>query len=68
MMTSSNGNVLRGTDPLWGESTGEGKIHLTKASDTKLWRFPWSAPEQTIEQTIESPLIWDAIVLIMTSP
>ena len=29
--------------------------------------FLWSAPEQTVEQTIKMPVIWDAIVLIMTS-
>ena len=27
-----------------------------------------SAPEQTVEQTIDTPVIWDTIVLIMTSP
>ena len=42
-------------------------IPLTKASDTKLWCFLWSAPEQTVEQTIEMPVIWDAIMLIMMS-
>ena len=26
-----------------------------------------SAPEQTAEQAIETPMVWDAIVLIMTS-
>ena len=26
------------------------------------------APEQTVEQTIETQVIWDAIVLIMTLP
>ena len=26
-----------------------------------------SAPEQTVDQTIETPVIWDAIALIMTS-
>ena len=29
--------------------------------------FRWSAPEQTIEQTIEMLMIWDAIMPIMTS-
>ena len=29
--------------------------------------FLWSAPEQTAEQTIETLVIWDAIVVIMTS-
>ena len=42
-------------------------IPLTKASDAELWCFLWSAPEQTVEQTIETPVICDAIVLIMTS-
>ena len=35
------------------------------------WRgalmFLWSAPEQTFEQTIEMPVIWDSITLITTS-
>ena len=36
-----------------------------KASDEELWCFPLSAPEQTVKQTIETPVIWDAIALIM---
>ena len=40
-------------------------IPLTKASDAEVWCFLWSAPEQTVEQTIETPVIWDAIALIM---
>ena len=39
-----------------------------KASDAELWCFLWYAPEQTVERTIETPGIWDAIALIMTSP
>ena len=39
----------------------------TKASDAELWCFPWSTPEQMVEQTIETSVIWDAITLIMTS-
>ena len=39
----------------------------TKASDAELWCFLWSAPEPTLEQTMETPVIWDAIVRIMTS-
>ena len=31
----------------------------------ELWYFRWT--EQTLEQIIEMPVIWDAIVLIMTS-
>ena len=35
--------------------------------DAGLWCSLWSAPEQTVDQTIETPVIWDAIALIMTS-
>ena len=67
-MTSSNGNIFRVTGPLWGESTGHRRILLTKASDVELWRFLWSAPEQTVERTmIETPVIWEVLVLSMTS-
>ena len=51
MMTSSNGNIFRVTGPLCGE----------------FWCFLWSAPEQKVEQTVETLMIWDAIALIMTS-
>ena len=68
MMTSSNGNVFFGTGPLWGDFTGHGGFPSQRTSDAELWCFLWSASEQTVEQTIETPVIWDAIVLIMTSP
>ena len=64
MMTSSNGNIFRVTGLLRGEFTGQRRIPRTKA---KLWCFLWSASEPTVEQTIETPVIWDAIALIMTS-
>ena len=67
MMTSSNGNIVRITGPLCGESTGNWWILLTKASDAELWCFLWSAPEQMVEKTIDMPVIWYAIALIMTS-
>ena len=59
MMTSSNGNIF----PVTGYLRGP----LKKASDAELWCFLWSAPEQTVEQTIETPVFWNAIGLIMTS-
>ena len=31
------------------------EIPRTKASEPELWRFVWSAPEQTVEQTMETP-------------
>ena len=66
-MTSSNGSPFCVTDPLWGEFIGQRWIPLTKASDAELWSFLWSVPEQTVEETIKTPVIWEAIVLIMTS-
>ena len=36
MMTSSNGNIFRVTDPLYGEITGYQWIPLTKANDAEL--------------------------------
>ena len=66
MMMSSSGNIFRLTDPLWGEATSHLCITLTKTSDAGLrWCFLWSAPEQTVEQTIKMSVIWDAIALIM---
>ena len=32
-----------------------------------LWYILWYVPEQTAEQKIKTPVIWDAIALIMTS-
>ena len=66
-VTSSNGNIFRVTDPLWGETTSHRWIPLTKASDAELWCFLWSMPEQTVEQTIDTPVIWEAIASITTS-
>ena len=67
MMTLLSGNIFRVTGPLWGESAGHRWIPLTKSRDAELWCFLWSAPERNIKQTIEAPMIWNAIVLIMTS-
>ena len=44
MMTSSNGNIFRVTDPLCEEFTSHRWIPLTKTSDAELWCFVWSAP------------------------
>ena len=63
---SSNGNIFHVTGSLWGESTCYWWIPLTKASDAELWCFLWSVPEQTHEQTLETPVIWDAILFTMT--
>ena len=60
MMTSSNGNIFRVTDPLCGEFTGHRWIPLTKASDAKLWWFHTSAlnkqlSKQSRHRWVETP-------------
>ena len=66
MMTSSNGNLVRVTGLLWGESIGHGSFQRTKASDVELWGF-LCAPQQTAEQGAQMPVIWDDMVVIVTS-
>ena len=51
--------------PLWGEFTGDRWLLLTKASGAEHWCFLWSAPELRVEQTIETPVIREAIALII---
>ena len=53
--------------PFVRESTGHRWIPLTKSRNAEPWYFLRSAPEQAIEQTLETQVIWDAIALIMTS-
>ena len=59
---------LKHLPPYWSFVRG---IHwspvasLTKASDAELWCVLKSAPEPTIELTIETPVIWDATALVM---
>ena len=67
LMTSSNGSIFRVTGPLCGEFTGHRWIPLTKASDAELWVFLSFASEQKVKHTIDTPVIWDAITLIITS-
>ena len=67
MTTSSNGNIFRITGTLCQEFTGHRWISLTKASDVELLCFLWSVPEWTVEKTIMRLVIWDTIVLTMTS-
>ena len=50
MMTSSHGTIFRVTGFLCGEFTGHRWIPLTTASDTELWCFLWSAPEQKLSK------------------
>ena len=50
MMTSSNRNILRVSDPLWWGSMGHWWIPFTKANCMEFWCFLWCAPGQTIGQ------------------
>ena len=67
IITSTNGNIFRVTGFLCGEFTGHRWIPCTKDSDAELWHFFLSASEPTVEQTMETLVIWDATPLIMTS-
>ena len=50
-----------------GGFTGHWWIPLTKASDADLWCFLWFTFEQTIEWTVDKPVIRDNIALTMKS-
>ena len=63
-MTSSNGNTV-----LLGLCEGNPAainawIPLTKASDAERLCFVWCAPEQTVEQTLDLPVICDAVMVM----
>ena len=49
-----------------GNSTVTGEFPSQRPV-TRRFDVSMIAPEQTIEQTMETPVIWDAIALIMTS-
>ena len=68
MMMSSNEHIFRVTGALWGESIGQQWIPITKARDAELWYFVLPVPEQMVGHAIETPVVWDATALIMTSP
>ena len=52
MMTSSSGNIST-LLALWAGNPS--------VSGEELWCFLWCAPEQTVEQTVKAPEIWDAM-------
>ena len=51
--------------PVWRESTGPGWIPIIKASHVELLWFLRCAPEQTVEQTMEAPVIWELLLCCM---
>ena len=64
-------SAVTGESPLLelckGNSPVTGEFPSQRSSNVELWCFLWSAPEKMVEQTIKTPLIWEAIVLIMMS-
>ena len=60
MMTSSNANISASLALCeWGPPV-TGGFPLTGTSDVELWLFLWPAPQQTVTEIMETPVIWDA--------
>ena len=59
MMTSSNGNIFRVTDPLCEEFTGHRWIPRTKASDAELWCFLWTISDAWINCWVNNRVAGD---------
>ena len=68
MMTSSNGNFFRVTGPLWGESTGQRWIPLTKGEWRGSLMFLCCYSEQAVEQTLDKPVIRDVMTVMWSRP
>ena len=75
MMPSSNGNIFCLTDPLWRESTGHQwtpppppPTHTQRPVTGSFDVFFDLRLKKTVERTIKTPVIWEAIALIMTPP
>ena len=59
MMTSSNENIFRVTGPLCGEFTGPGEFPAQRPATRSFDVF--------FDQRLNKLVIWDAIMVIMTS-
>ena len=66
-MASSNGNIFRVTGPLCEEFTGHRWILLTKASGAEFDVLFDVRLDKRWSKQIDTPVIWDTVVLIMTS-
>ena len=66
MTTSSNGIIFRVTGPLWAEFTGHRSI-LSQSPVARSFDVFFYLRLKTVEQTIETPVIWDPNALIMAS-
>ena len=45
--------------PLWGKSNG---FPSQGVNNVELWYFLCCQPQQSVEQTVELPMIWDTMV------
>ena len=66
MMTSWNRNISLVTGPFWGESTRD-RVDSPHKSQWRRVLIFLRVPEQTVEHTIETPLISYAMALIVTT-
>ena len=71
MMTSYNGNIFRVTGPLCGEFTGPDELPAQRPVTRTLDVFFDLRLNKRLSKLIKSPaarlVIWDSIVVIMTS-
>ena len=68
MVTSSNGNIFRVTGPLCGEFTGPGEFPAQRPVTRSFDVFFDLRPNKRLsKQPTMRLVIWDAIVVIMTS-
>ena len=68
-MISLNGNIFSVTGPLWGESTGDSSHRpVTRSFDVFFdLRLHKRLSKQSRRRRFETPAIWDAVALVMTS-
>ena len=58
-------HLSHGTGPLWGESNCPQWISLQKSNNVELWCSLWCLLAQMFEQTMDLPVIWDVITVIL---
>ena len=68
MMASRYWELFRITGPLIGESTGNLLMPSQKASSGAFVFSLFCYPEQAFQQTLECPVIWEAMTLMLRRP
>ena len=54
MNMSWHGSTFHITGPLWGESTNDQSIPITKGSNAELWWFLYCQHQQVVDQTLQT--------------